>query len=627
MEERTLLSTWMVTNTNESGKGSLRYEVGQAAAGDSVDFANDLLGKTITLTSGPITLGVNVTIEGQSANNPTVSGGRTQQVFVVSSGVTATIESLTIADGLAAQGGGIDNFGDLTVTGCTISGNLAVGGAGDSTTPDAANGGGIANEVSASLTLTDTLLSGNVAAASPGDDAFGGALLNLGSATISYCTFTGNQATGGASASYFDASSGGAIESFGFPPDQLYGSTLQVTGCTFSANQAVAAATGASEGGAIDLQFGVIATITSSYFTANVVTGGSPASPFADGGAAINTEGCTLTLSSSAFSGNHAVGGSGVDADAGAVSIDTSGTTVNVLASSFTGNLAEGGTGASAWGGALVDYGGAMNVSDSTLSGNEAVGGAGTGAANPFAGIAFGGAAMNFGGGSLTLTNCALTGNQVIGGSGNPGTSGLQSGFAFGGGIENEATLMLVKSTLVANVARGGVATSGTSGDGLGGGLDESFSATATVTNSVITGNLAQGGAGTAETNGGDGIGGGIAVATASFLGITDNSSLAMSGSTVRLNVAAGGSGADGGNGSGGGVFVGAGGSAVIQQTLITLNGVLGGLAGAGGSDGDGIGGGLYVASGGAVTLKHANVTGNFASTSNNDIYGIVTII
>ena len=135
-----------------------------------------------------------------------------------------------------------------------------------------------------------------------------------------------------------------------FPPDQLYGSTLQVTGCTFRAKQAVAAATGASEG-AIDLQFGVIATITSSYFTANVVTGGSPASPFADGGAAINTEGCTLTLSSSAFSGNHAVGGSGVDADAGAMSVGTLGTTVNVLASSFTGNLAEGGTGTSAWGG------------------------------------------------------------------------------------------------------------------------------------------------------------------------------------------------------------------------------------------------------------------------------------
>ena len=147
MEDRTLLSTWMVTNTNDSGTGSLRYEVGQASSGDAVDFASNLSGQTITLASGPITLGVNVTIEGLGANNPTVSGGGKQQVFVVSSGVTATIESLTIADGLAAQGGGIDNFGDLTVTGCTISGNLAVGGAGDSTTPEAANGGGIANEV------------------------------------------------------------------------------------------------------------------------------------------------------------------------------------------------------------------------------------------------------------------------------------------------------------------------------------------------------------------------------------------------------------------------------------------------------------------------------------------------
>ena len=42
------------------------------------------------------------------------------------------------------------------------------------------------------------------------------------------------------------------------------------------------------------------------------------------------------------------------------------------------------------------------------------------------------------------------------------------------------------------------------------------------------------------------------------------------------------------------------------------------------GSAGDGIGGGLYVATGAIVFLKKSHVTGNFAATSNDDIYGTV---
>jgi hypothetical protein len=56
LESRALLSTLTVTNTNDSGKGSLRYEVAQAKAGDTLAFASGLQGKTITLTSGPITI-------------------------------------------------------------------------------------------------------------------------------------------------------------------------------------------------------------------------------------------------------------------------------------------------------------------------------------------------------------------------------------------------------------------------------------------------------------------------------------------------------------------------------------------------------------------------------------------
>lgn len=182
----------------DRGSGSLRATIAAAATiGDTIDFSSKLKVQTINLTSGPLTLGVNLTIDGLGANKLTVKGGGTEGVFVVSAGVTATIENLTIANGLAVQGAGIDNFGTLTVSQRTLTGNTAVGGSGDCTTPDAASGGGIANEVGASLALTQSLLTKNVAAATPGTDSFGGALLNLGSATVTNTTFIGNEATGG----------------------------------------------------------------------------------------------------------------------------------------------------------------------------------------------------------------------------------------------------------------------------------------------------------------------------------------------------------------------------------------------------------------------------------------------
>lgn len=66
-------------------------------------------------------------------------------------------------------------------------------------------------------------------------------------------------------------------------------------------------------------------------------------------------------------------------------------------------------------------------------------------------------------------------------------------------------------------------------------------------------------------------------------------------------------------------------GSAVFQNTVITSNFAIGGLAGFGGSDRDGIGGGLFVATGASVGLKNTTLSGNSASTSNADIYGTVS--
>src|SRR5262249_26040389 len=63
-----------------------------------------------------------------------VSGGGESRAVPIDPGVTAAISGLTITGGSDTFGGGIINFGTLTVTKSTISGNIA-----------SASGGGIQN--------------------------------------------------------------------------------------------------------------------------------------------------------------------------------------------------------------------------------------------------------------------------------------------------------------------------------------------------------------------------------------------------------------------------------------------------------------------------------------------------
>ena len=102
-----------VTNTNDSGPGSLRQEVADDGAGDQpVIFAPGLDGQTITLTSGPIPIKNSLVIEGPGSNDLTISGGGSSQILVVDSG-NVSISGLTFTDGLGSQGGAIANSGNL----------------------------------------------------------------------------------------------------------------------------------------------------------------------------------------------------------------------------------------------------------------------------------------------------------------------------------------------------------------------------------------------------------------------------------------------------------------------------------------------------------------------------------
>src|SRR5439155_13173032 len=166
-------TTITVTNTNDSGTGSLRAAIGSAAAGDTISFALPLPA-TIALNT-PLTLGTNVTISGPDASNLAISGGDSVVVFIINAGATVTISGVTITHGSSLLGGGIFNGGTLTLTGCTVSAN----------TMGTQFGGGIFN--SGALTLSNSTVSANGVGVVGG---FGGGMYNYhGTVTLTNSTF------------------------------------------------------------------------------------------------------------------------------------------------------------------------------------------------------------------------------------------------------------------------------------------------------------------------------------------------------------------------------------------------------------------------------------------------------
>jgi hypothetical protein len=134
-------ATFLVTNINDTGAGSLRQAIVDANATPGFDTISfDTAGvfatpQTITLTSGELLITDSVSINGTGANRLTVqrstAGGTPAfRIFNISSGsADVTIDGLTVMNGhivaSSLGGGGISNDGTLTVTNSTISGNSA----------------------------------------------------------------------------------------------------------------------------------------------------------------------------------------------------------------------------------------------------------------------------------------------------------------------------------------------------------------------------------------------------------------------------------------------------------------------------------------------------------------------
>lgn len=643
LEGRALLATISVASQADSGVSTLRQAIADAAPGDTINFTVGV--STITLTSGPLSIGKDLTILGPGPGNLTISGGGKVGVFAIQPATLTTttpalkvvIGGLTIADGLATGGGGgVSAFAtDLSLYTDAFVNNAAQ------------QGGAVVSSATSS----------GATAGNPPSAV-------LGSLTIVSSTFTGNTAL-----------VGGAIFN--------QGTTLSVDSSQFTGNQAIT--TGIALGGAI-LNNGT-ATVTNSTFSSNLSN-----SPLSKGGAIHNGFSSTLSVAGSTFVNNHAISSGVLGSSYGGALSGDSGNSMNIFGTTFAGNSAEGGGGTSG-GGAIQEDAGAMNgfasrgltISGSIFLGNRA-GQSGLGG-----GVAMGGAISNSSD-FLHLSTSLFEFNQALGGSG--GATGY-GGYAIGGAVTNQSPLTLTASWFGSNVAQGGPGGRG-AGFAVGGGLTqqhESGSTPSSISDSRFINNVALGGAGTgasvaggfaqggglnflqnsgpinltgdvvagdsavggaggpagasSPTSGGAGgqaTGGGLAGssstvtvsgslflgdlarggnAPAGVAGAGQGGAISFSGSPQTLTLmgvpilfseALGGDGLSGGNGEGGALYIA--GLVSITDSVVTGN-----LA-QGGSAGQGQGGGTFLATGGSLALDGKSILGgNRASTAGNDRY------
>src|SRR5262249_47056898 len=120
------LSTFTVTNLNDSGAGSLRSAIALANAnpGSTINFAPGLTGSINLNSQLVITTGVE--IDGPGALSLTLNGQHRTRVIAISQPISkdVTINDLTIANGLAgATGGGYYGGGifDINASSLTLS--------------------------------------------------------------------------------------------------------------------------------------------------------------------------------------------------------------------------------------------------------------------------------------------------------------------------------------------------------------------------------------------------------------------------------------------------------------------------------------------------------------------------
>ena len=482
LEDRKLLSTIVVNNATDTpvaGKIDLRQAIVKAntSGGDQdIEFDNTVFStqKTITLSGKQLEVSDKtgaVTITGPDAGVIVSAAGKSR-VFQIDGGANASITGLTITGGKSPSGGGIENLGTLALTADVLTGNAeAAGGNGGgavlssggatSLTIDSSTisnntatftGGGICLIDGGSLSINDSTISGNTSARDGGGITLQSVSADL-TADLSDCTISGNSA----------ATSGGGIQNVNNSASNS--TAVELDGCMIASNKA-------------SLTGGGLANNDSATLSGCTVKGNSAA----DGGGIAN--GGTLEIDSSNLFNNLASTGAGGGLAAGGAIFSNGGTVALSNKSSLTSNQAIGGKGTSSvaagdgiGGGLALEGNSTATVTNTTMSSNSARGGAGAAGANGGNGI--GGAIAVAIGGSSDTSSLTLTGSQLkfniarggSGGSGANGGNGWGGGVFFGTGATALIDPSMVDYLVVTTRPWAVLATTGSAGDGLGGGL------------------------------------------------------------------------------------------------------------------------------------------------------------
>ena len=197
-----VISPFVVTTTADNfdyadGQTTLREAILAASASNAPAITFDptvfATPQTITLTMGELGLtkiSGTLTIQGPGANLLSISGNRASRVFYMHGG-SASLSGLTITGGYASEpnvtsgggGGGLEDYGgSVTLTNCTISGNV---------TPNNREGGGLeifnppGGPYTASATLNNCTVTSNSAGYSAGMEVGYDCTLMMTNCTVS----------------------------------------------------------------------------------------------------------------------------------------------------------------------------------------------------------------------------------------------------------------------------------------------------------------------------------------------------------------------------------------------------------------------------------------------------------
>lgn len=319
----------VVTNTNDSGPGSLRDALAVANDGDTIDATG--VSGTILLTSGELQITHNVNINGPGAENLAVNGNASFRVLENFASDVA-MSDFTITNGFAEDGnggGGIVNHGGLALSHNIVSSNCVVF--------PKQGGGGIRNNPGATLTVTASTINDNFGSCEGGGIYTNNAQLTVVNSTISNNGTSGRPPCLGVGGGIFYSGNG----------------TVAVMNSVISGNGA-----GGSGGGmGSDLPSGTTATVTDSTISGN----GASCCDVGGIGGGISNYGHTLTVANTTISDNGANDGGGVSNN-GNLTVTNSTISGNSVIRLFGGGISNSGT---------------LTIINSTLNGNSAVQGGG----------------------------------------------------------------------------------------------------------------------------------------------------------------------------------------------------------------------------------------------------------